>query len=95
MSRPKPKIILSNPEKNYRATQVLEADAIYAVFHEGKAINLKLIHTMRDDVSPKYLKNSFSNEAHAHNLRNKLNKMFKTEKFDVYKLTLGEKILEN
>ena len=45
MSRPKPDVLLdfTNP-KTYKAEQVLKADAIYAVFHKGKPINLSLIH---------------------------------------------------
>jgi hypothetical protein len=41
---------------------------------------------------PKYKKVSFSNPGHAHNLAKKLNKLFKTQDFSVYKLTDGEKI---
>ena len=39
---------------------------------------------------PKYKKTSFSNPGHAHNLSKKLNDMFNTNDFCVYKLTQGE-----
>jgi hypothetical protein len=41
---------------------------------------------------PKYKKVSFSNPGHAHNLAKKLNRLFKTNDFSVFKLTGGEKI---
>lgn len=80
--------------KNYKAEQVLAADAVYAVFYEDKPINLRSLHTLID-LGAKYKKVSFSNAGHSHNLAEKLNKLFKTDKFSVYKLTSGEKITEN
>lgn len=95
MSRPKPSVILdyTDPE-TYKSEQVLKADAIYAVFHEGKPVNLRSLNTLLDYPGPKYKKVSFSNPGHAFNLAEKLNKLFKTKKFEVYKLTSGEKIEE-
>ena len=97
MSRPKPMILLSytNPQ-TYKADQVLRADAIYAVFYEGKPINLRFItDSLLAERSAKYKKVSFSNSGHAFNLAEKLNKQFKTNKFEVVKLTVGEVITEN
>jgi len=94
MSRPKPKIILEvTNKKNYKTEQVLEADAIWAVFYQDKPINLKTNSMLADQVGPKYKKVSFSNSGHAFNLAEKLNKLFNTVDFSVYKLTTGEKIL--
>ena len=42
-------------------------------------------------LGPKYKKVSFSNSGHAHNLAEKLNKIFNTQDFSVFKLTTGEK----
>lgn len=96
MSRPKPSVILDYTSKSYKAEQVLYADAIYAVFYDGKPINLRTIENiLKDKPGPKYKKASFSNPGHAFNLKEKLNKLFKTDKFDVFKLTSGEKIQEN
>lgn len=95
MSRPKPRVLMAHTDtKNYKAEQVLEATAIYAVFLEDKPINLRSLHTLID-LGPKYKKVSFSNAGHAFNLAEKLNKLFKTDKFSVYKLVSGEKITEN
>ena len=91
MSRPKPQIILDYTDlKTYKAEQVLAADAIYAVFYDGKPINLRTGHALKDYPFPKYKKTSFSNPGHAFNLAEKLNKLFKTHKFQVFRLTQGE-----
>jgi len=91
MSRPKPHILMEFVDgKTYRSEQVLDAQAIWAVFFEGKPFNLKSQSKLTNYPGPKYKKTSFSNPGHAHNLAKKLNQMFKTEGFAVYKLTSGE-----
>jgi hypothetical protein len=95
MSRPKPKVLLEiSNKKNYKLEQVLEADAIWAVFYQDKPINLKLDSLIKANNTPKYKKISFSNSGHAFNLAEKLNKMFNCNDFSVYKLTVGEKITD-
>lgn len=90
MARPKPTIILENINpKNYKAEQVLDADAIYAVFYNGKPINIRTLSHLVSYPGPKYKKVSFSNSGHAYNLAERLNKLFKTDEFKVYKLTEG------
>lgn len=91
MSRPKPNILLNYTDpKTYKSEQVLEASGIYAVFYQGKPINLRTLNSLVNHPGPKYLKVSFSNPGHAHNLSAKLNKLFKTDQFKVYHLTGGE-----
>jgi hypothetical protein len=93
MSRPKPNILLEvTNKKTFKSEQVLEAEAIWAVFFEGKPINLKTSSIVAQQIGPKYKKVSFSNSGHAFNLAEKLNKMFSTDRFAVYKLTTGEQI---
>jgi len=95
MARPKPKIIMEFTDpKNYRSEQVLAASAIYAVFHDTKPVNLRSLHSLLNYPGPKYKKVSFSNSGHAFNLATRLNKLFKTDKFVVVKLTQGEIIQE-
>jgi hypothetical protein len=95
MSRPKPTVLLEYiDKKTYRAEQVLDADAIWAVFYNGKPFNLKSSNSITNYPGPKYKKVSFSNPGHAHNLAKKLNEMFKTTDFAVYKLTQGEVVTE-
>jgi hypothetical protein len=93
MSRPKPKIILEYTNKeNYKVEQILESEAIWAVFYQGKPFNLKSGSMISSYPGPKYKKVSFSNPGHARNLAKKLNKLFKSTDFTVYKLTDGEKL---
>ena len=95
MSRPKPTVILENiNNKTYKSEQVLEAEAIWAVFYQSKPFNLKSANALTNYPGPKYKKVSFSNPGHAHNLAKKLNDMFKSEDFKVYKLTVGELVTE-
>jgi len=93
MSRPKPTVLLEITNKNtYKTEQVLEADAIWAVFYKDKPVNLKTSSILAAEVGPKYKKVSFSNSGHAFNLADKLNKSFNCQDFSVYKLTTGEKV---
>lgn len=91
MSRPKPTVILEYVESGtYKAEQVLEATSIYSVHHDGKPINLRTMNALLSYPPPKYKKCSFSNPGHALNLAKRLNKLFNTDKFEVYKLSAGE-----
>jgi hypothetical protein len=93
MSRPKPIVKLEYTNKvTYKCEQVLDAEAIWAVFYQDKPFNLKSSNALTNYPGPKYKKTSFSNPGHAHNLAKKLNDMFNTDEFAVYKLTEGEKI---
>lgn len=96
MSRPKPQVLLEiTDKKTYKSEQVLEADAIWAVFYKGKPINLKTTSFVVQNISPKYKKVSFSNAGHAHNLAEKLNKIFNTKDFAVFKLVTGEQVVND
>ena len=93
MSRPKPTVILENiNKKNFKSDQILEAEAIWAVFYKGKPFNLKSQNSLGGYAGSKYKKVSFSNPGHAHNLAKKLNTMFNTKDFVVVKLTQGEEV---
>ena len=95
MSRPKPTIILEHiDKKTYKSEQVLEAEAIWAVFYNGQPFNLKSLNAITNYPGPKYKKVSFSNPGHAHNLAKKLNELFNCNDFEVYKLTSGELVVE-
>jgi hypothetical protein len=95
MSRPKPTVLLEYiNKKNYRSEQVLDADAIWAVFYKNKPFNLKSSNSLTNYPGPKYKKTSFSNPGHAHNLAKKLNDLFNCEDFAVVMLTEGEVVKE-
>lgn len=93
MSRPKPKVLLEYVnKKNYKSEQILEADAIWAVFYKGKPFNLKSSNSITSYPGPKYKKVSFSNPGHAINLAKKLNLTFGCQDFTVVELTEGKTI---
>lgn len=95
MSRPKPKVILENiNKKNYKSEQILEADAIWAVFYKSQPFSLKSSNQLGSYQGSKYKKVSFPNPGHAFNLANKLNSLFNTTDFKVFKLTSGEIVEE-
>ena len=90
MSRPKPKILLEHiDKKSYKSEQILEAEAIWAVFYKNEPFNLKSSNSLTSYPGPKYKKVSFSNPGHAHNLTKKLNLTFGTTDFQVVMLTSG------
>lgn len=93
MSRPKPQVLVEVTNRiTYKTEQVLAAEGIWAVFFDGKPINLKTSNMLVQYPGPKYKKVSFSNQGHAINLAKKLNTQFKTNKFTVVLLTQGEQI---
>lgn len=94
MSRPKPRVLLSHTDpKTYKVEQILAATAIYAVFYQGNAINLRSLNALIDE-GPKYKKVSFSNPGHAFNLSERLNRLFKTDSFSVHLLDSGRRVNE-
>lgn len=93
MSRPKPKVLLEYANKeNFKIEQILESEAIWAVFYKDQPFNLKSGSMIASYPGPKYKKVSFSNPGHAKNLAKKLNKLFKTTDFSVVKLSQGETV---
>ena len=93
MSRPKPQVLVELTNRNtYKTEQVLAAEGIWAVFFDGKPINLKTSNLLVQYPGPKYKKVSFSNQGHAINLAKKLNTQFRTNKFSVVLLTQGETV---
>lgn len=95
MARPKPNVLLEYvDQKTYKIEQILESDAVYAVFYKGAAINIKSSSYVVSLPAPKYKKSSFGSSGHAFNLADRLNKLFNTDEFKVYKLTAGEVLEE-
>jgi hypothetical protein len=91
MSRPKPTILLESINKqSFKSEQILDAEAIYSVFYQGKPINLRTLNTLVSYPGPKYKKVSFSNKGHAINLAARLNKIFKTNDFTVRVFTFKD-----
>jgi len=93
MSRPKPNVLLEHiDKKTYKSEQILEAEAIWAVFFKSQPFNLKSANMLTNYPGPKYKKVSFSNPGHAINLAKKLNELFSCNDFTVVKLNKGDEI---
>jgi hypothetical protein len=93
MSRPKPKILLEYANKEtFKVEQILDSEAIWAVFYRHQPFNLKSGSLVASYPGPKYKKVSFSNPGHAINLAKKLNTQFRTDKFSVVLLKAGDRI---
>jgi len=97
MARPKPTILLTYVDPStYKSEEILEADAIYAVFYKGRPFNLRtFLNSLQDYPGPKYKKVSFSNPGHAFNLMEKMNKLFKCSDFTVVELKQGSLVNES
>jgi sulfatase maturation enzyme AslB (radical SAM superfamily) len=97
MARPKPTILLTYVDPStYKSEEVLEAEAIYAVFYKSKPFNLRtFLNSLQDYPGPKYKKVSFSNPGHAFNLMEKMNKLFKCSDFTVVELKEGSLVNES
>ena len=83
MARPQPTVLMEaiNPD-TYKSEQILEADAVYAVFYKDKPINIKTVNKLVT-APVKYKKTSFQNPGYALNLAKRLNEQFQTEDFVV------------
>jgi hypothetical protein len=93
VSRPKPVVILEQTDKkSYQVVQVLASDGIWAVYYEGRPINLKTFNMLVSYPGPKYKKVAFSNPGHAINLAKKMNAKYDTDRFTVVKLQSGEDV---
>lgn len=92
MARPQPDILMENQD-NGLLVQILKAKHIYAVYYQEKPINLRTLNTLGRS-GLKYKKVSFSNPGHAFNLAERLNKLFKTTDFEVYRFANGEQVTE-
>jgi hypothetical protein len=93
MSRPKPRVLIEQTDKQtYKTEQVLASEGVWAVFYQSKPINLKTSNLLTQYPGPKYKKVSFSNPGHAINLARKLNTQFRTQDFSVVLLQQGLQI---
>jgi hypothetical protein len=93
MSRPKPRVLIEQTDKQtYKTEQVLASEGVWAVFYQNKPINLKTSNLLTQYPGPKYKKVSFSNPGHAINLARKLNTQFRTQDFSVVLLQQGLQI---
>ena len=89
MPRPTPVVLMEAVDPlTYKAEQILEADATYAIFFRDKPINIRLINKLYNAI-PKYKKTSYQNGGSALCLARKLNKKYGTNEFVVKELISG------
>ena len=96
MARSKPNIILEDIDEDFKAIQVCEADAVYAVCYRGRPVMVKknINIEIPDWQRWKYIKTAFTQPGHAFNLADKLNAKFNTTDFTVVLMTPGRTIRE-
>jgi hypothetical protein len=91
MAKQKPQILFEHTDRTtYKCEQILAAQDIFAVFYDGKPINIKHLPSRFVDISPRYKKSSFQNPGFAVNLAKRLNKKYATDKFTVMRLNAIE-----
>jgi hypothetical protein len=64
---PSPTILLDHTTRSYVAEQVLQADAVYAVFYQGQPIALRVRNLMLDE-PPRYKRSYFPHPGYAFRL---------------------------
>jgi hypothetical protein len=65
MSRPKPKVLLENiDKKTYKSEQILDAEAIWAVFYQGRPFNLKSANIYGSSRTPIIATNNAQSSSH-------------------------------
>lgn len=74
-------------------TEILAADMIWAVFCDGRPINIRTTNH-EAMTGQKYKRVAFVNAGHAFNIAERMNTMFKTDRFKVHQLTEGPVIYE-
>lgn len=95
MGRLAPDIILTSTDNRTHDTiEILAADFIWAVFYDGKPINIR-VSNHEAMYSQKYRRVSFANAGHAFNIAERMNRLFKTDKFRVHQLTDGPEVYEH
>jgi hypothetical protein len=97
MARPLPKILLRKIEDDMRAIEICEAESIFTVFYKDQPIKIRKVQNIEcpEYPGPKYLRMAFPSSGHAFRLRDKLNKMFDTQDFEVVRLDSGKTLLDS
>ena len=90
MGRKKPSILLQHIDsKTGEIVEVLATDALYIVTFDGAAINIRR-HNYFKQIPLRYRATSFPNRGFAIVLRDRLNTLFETDKFNVQIMQLAD-----
>lgn len=88
MARPPPTVICAHDEGE-TTFEICDADAIYAVLHDGKPVKLRKFKETARYLGFKYGKTAFPEPGHALRLAQKLNQVHDTESFTVAVMVVG------
>jgi hypothetical protein len=86
MARPQAEILLSTQETDLLGWDILTAPGSWIVLYKDQPFNVRQRHWTGLGEKPKYLRTSYSNQAPATNLAEKLNQLFYTKEFTVKKI---------
>lgn len=88
MGKPAPTVIMFQTDPRYRRLDVLEAPALYAVCLDGMHIGLREINELAGFA--RYRQTVYPNLSYAIQRRDRLNERFRTDRFCVRVVALGE-----
>lgn len=84
MARPKPEILMKYPlnTRTGKNLEIVTCEGVYVVTYDGEPFNVRIADPYASNIQ-KYKFTVYVNSAHAVRFANKLNKYFKTDKFQV------------
>ncbi len=89
MGRPGPQIVESYTNPKWRTIDVVEPNATYMVCRDGKPIALRWHDDLRQVTGYKYRRTTFPTAGYAKALADRLNTMFKTDRYKVHVMMVG------
>ena len=81
MARPAPKIILQQKINEDTYMDVMESAGLWCLTYMNKPVSLRERHFSHVGLQVKYPRTGYTNHAHCGRLAEKLNEMFKTDRF--------------
>ena len=85
MSRPTPDIILEYQHEDLSLTEICEGQGLFGVIYDGAAFNLRKTNEMIG--TKKYCRTLTVSKGTAMSICRRLNKLFRTDKFQAVKFT--------
>ena len=97
MSRPKAKVLLSIKDAQSESTkEILEAEDLFAVFYNGSPVVYRetshFVNVNAKQPNSRYKRFCYPHKVSALNMARKLNELYKTDQFSVYRLAYAEEV---
>jgi hypothetical protein len=86
-NKPPTVLLTKSSDGSARTTEILSADAVYAVFYDGKPINERHTHPLH---STRYDRPVYVNSESAISVAKRLNREFTTDLFTVHHMISGD-----